>query len=79
MAQQITKTGVDFDTLTFTRVKQADGSFQYFESVTYAVLTSEEDFARSRTRGPLAGAVRTAVETRFNNAEAAIKTAEGIP
>lgn len=78
MGQQINKNGIDFDTITYQRLKQPDGSFIYTETVTYEVQSDEENFARTRTR-QLTGAVRTAVETRFTNATAALKASEGIP
>jgi hypothetical protein len=79
MGQRVTKTGVDFDTISYRRVKQEDGSYLYFKQVSYAVLTDEEDWARTRQRGPLAGAARNRIETEFTQTEGDLKTLEGIP
>lgn len=78
MSQQINKTGIDFDTITYQREKRPDGSFVYIEIVTYEVQTDEESFSRTRTR-ILSGAARAAVEGRFSNAMAIFKNVvEGI-
>jgi hypothetical protein len=76
--QQINKTGIDFDTITYLRVKQPDQSFRYFEIVSYEVLTNEESFVRTRQR-LLTGATATAVANRYAAAETTLKAIEGIP
>ena len=78
MPQQINKLRIEFDTITYTRIKLPDQTFRYVETVSYSVVTDEEDIQRTRERN-LSGAVRTAVETRFAGAETALKTVEGIP
>lgn len=77
MPKDITKTGIEFDTITYQRVKQPDGSFLYFEMVTYEVQTTEEGFPRT-TQRQLGGAVRTAVEARFNNVDSVLRNKEGL-
>lgn len=79
MGRNIVKQGIDFDTITTFRVRQADGTYTYFQSVSYTVITDDEDIARTKQRGPLAGAARTRSETDFTQLEAALKSQEGIP
>lgn len=77
--QMITKTGIEYDTITFVRVKQADGTYLYFKEVTYMVLTDEEAMSKSRQRGPLVGAARTRLIAEFIQTDSELLALEAIP